>query len=306
MRTGAAIARMASRKLSSRLPGWTPYQVIDVAAKYWWISFAVTQCVFDLRVATAGDAEGGIEMTTNIRLIRKFAYSLALGDRSAALRIVRLISYVLVACYLMSQRNVDEICLSCVLYACCSQFFPDPNEVDLARKAEFAETKFQLDFLSEPSGLEDFGLGGFARKPKSFERVKSGDEMFIVAYPHFNVNGTHYALRSCCLEAVPKHSTFTECGNLHLIRSMPCLSEMLAVEELFRFSAEASGRPIIVFNGELDRIRTGCRYSSPLLLFGVAFSHTFYSWVCPFCPCRLPVVLLPQTCAIGEKFSSEV
>lgn len=33
---------------------------------------------------------------------------------------------------------------------------------------------------------------------------------------------------------------------------------MIAVEELYKDSAAASNRPIVVFNGELDRIRSGC------------------------------------------------
>ena len=45
--------------------------------------------------------------------------------------------------------------------------------------------------------------------------------------------------------------------NLLLI-SFCLISEMIAVEELHRDSAVASRRPIIVFNGELDRIRSGC------------------------------------------------
>ena len=38
-----------------------------------------------------------------------------------------------------------------------------------------------------------------------------------------------------------------------------CISliEMIAVEELWQGAAKDSGRPIIVFNGELDRIRSG-------------------------------------------------
>lgn len=33
---------------------------------------------------------------------------------------------------------------------------------------------------------------------------------------------------------------------------------MLAVEELWKDSAGPSNRPVIVFNGEMDRIRSGC------------------------------------------------
>uniref|UniRef100_A0A7I4AFG6 DUF1995 domain-containing protein n=1 Tax=Physcomitrium patens TaxID=3218 RepID=A0A7I4AFG6_PHYPA len=59
---------------------------------------------------------------------------------------------------------------------------------------------------------------GFGSKVKMADRVQSSDTVFVVAYPYFNVN---------------------------------------AVEELYKGSAAASNRPIIVFNGELDRIRSG-------------------------------------------------
>lgn len=42
-------------------------------------------------------------------------------------------------------------------------------------------------------------------------------------------------------------------------------AEMIAVEELWEGAAKDSGRPIIVFNGELDRIRSGY-YPVTLLL----------------------------------------
>merc|ERR1712070_1145322 len=48
-----------------------------------------------------------------------------------------------------------------------------------------------------------------------------GDEIFIAAYPSFNVN------------------------------------EIIAIQELYSTVATSSGQPIIVYNGELDRIRSG-------------------------------------------------
>ena len=45
--------------------------------------------------------------------------------------------------------------------------------------------------------------------------------MFVMAYPSFNVN------------------------------------EIIAIADLYEGSARETGRPIIVFNGELDRIRSG-------------------------------------------------
>ncbi|KAJ7515917.1 hypothetical protein O6H91_22G034700 [Diphasiastrum complanatum] len=97
-------------------------------------------------------------------------------------------------------------------------FFPDVSEVELAKKSIFEGCVFKLDYLSSPSGLEDIGFG---KKVRMSDRAKSTDKTFIIAYPYFNVN------------------------------------EMLAVEELFRDVAKINGCPIIVFNGELDRIRSG-------------------------------------------------
>ena len=50
-----------------------------------------------------------------------------------------------------------------------------------------------------------------------------------------------------------------------------CTAEMLAVGELYDQVASSAGQPIVVFNGELDRIRSGCKpgSQSPLLEFGL-------------------------------------
>ncbi|XP_019181379.1 PREDICTED: uncharacterized protein LOC109176401 [Ipomoea nil] len=53
------------------------------------------------------------------------------------------------------------------------------------------------------------------------DRVKPQDELFLVAYPYFNVN------------------------------------EMLVVEELYKEAVVNTSRKLIVFNGELDPIRSG-------------------------------------------------
>ena len=37
-----------------------------------------------------------------------------------------------------------------------------------------------------------------------------------------------------------------------------CISEMLVVEELYKEAVENTARKLIIFNGELDRIRSGC------------------------------------------------
>lgn len=37
-----------------------------------------------------------------------------------------------------------------------------------------------------------------------------------------------------------------------------CYSEMLVVEELYKEAVVNTARKLIIFNGELDRIRSGC------------------------------------------------
>ncbi|KAH9753118.1 DUF1995 domain-containing protein [Citrus sinensis] len=98
------------------------------------------------------------------------------------------------------------------------QFFPEANEVKFARKSVFEGSSFKLDYLTKPSFFEDFG---FTEKVKMADRVKPEDEMFLVAYPYFNVN------------------------------------EMLVVEELYKEAVFNTARKLIIFNGELDRIRSG-------------------------------------------------
>ncbi|KAJ0901989.1 hypothetical protein HanPSC8_Chr08g0331781 [Helianthus annuus] len=97
-------------------------------------------------------------------------------------------------------------------------FFPEANEVQFARKSAFGGASFKLDYLTKPSFFQDFG---FVEAVKMVDRVKEEDELFIVGYPYFNVN------------------------------------EMLVVEELYRDAVAATTRQMIIFNGELDRIRSG-------------------------------------------------
>ncbi|CAM6092736.1 unnamed protein product [Calypogeia fissa] len=130
-----------------------------------------------------GDAEGGIEMNTSMLLVREF-------------------------CRVFNAETASRTRI----------FFPDIREVESARINVFEGTPFKLDYLSKPSGLEDFGFG---KKEKIADHVQKADAVFVAAYPYFNVN------------------------------------EMIAVEELYNDSAKATGRPVIVFNGELDRIRSG-------------------------------------------------
>ncbi|CAK9153277.1 unnamed protein product [Ilex paraguariensis] len=64
-------------------------------------------------------------------------------------------------------------------------FFPEANEVTFARKSVFGGASLKLDYLTKPSLFEDFG---FVSKVKMADRVKPEDELFLVAYPYFNVN----------------------------------------------------------------------------------------------------------------------
>lgn len=67
------------------------------------------------------------------------------------------------------------------------QFFPEANEVKFARKSAFEGASFKLDYLTKPSFFEDFG---FTEKVKMTDRVRPEDELLLVAYPYFNVNGS--------------------------------------------------------------------------------------------------------------------
>lgn len=131
-----------------------------------------------------GDGEGGIEMTGSMQLIREFCDVFIAPEKVTRTRV----------------------------------FFPEANEVDFARKSVFEGSSLKLDYLTKPSLFEDFGFG---TKIKMADRVKPDDEIFMVAYPYFNVN------------------------------------EMLVVEELYKEAVLNTPRKLIIFNGELDRIRSG-------------------------------------------------
>ncbi|KAL0928986.1 hypothetical protein M5K25_000925 [Dendrobium thyrsiflorum] len=131
-----------------------------------------------------GDGEGGIEMTESMQLIREFVDRFVAPEKSTRTRI----------------------------------FFPEAKEVDFARRTFFEATSFKLDYLTKPSLFQDFG---FVSRVKMSDRVKPQDELFLVAYPYFNVN------------------------------------EMLVVEELYEEAVMNTTRKLIIFNGELDRIRSG-------------------------------------------------
>ncbi|CAL5432090.1 unnamed protein product [Camellia sinensis] len=131
-----------------------------------------------------GDGEGGIEMTGSMQLIREFCDLFISPEKVTRTRI----------------------------------FFPEASEVKFARESIFGGASFKLDYLTKPSLFEDFG---FVSKVKMANRVKAEDELFLVAYPYFNVN------------------------------------EMLVVEELYNEAVATTARKLIIFNGELDRIRSG-------------------------------------------------
>ncbi|KAF3795947.1 hypothetical protein EJ110_NYTH04192 [Nymphaea thermarum] len=131
-----------------------------------------------------GDAEGGIEMTESMQLIHEYCKRFVPSEKVTKTRI----------------------------------FLPEANEVVFAKKTVFQGSMFKLDYLTKPSLFEDFGFGS---KIKMTDRVKPEDQIFLVAYPYFNVN------------------------------------EMLVVEELYEEAVRNTERKLIIFNGELDRIRTG-------------------------------------------------
>ncbi|XP_057845948.1 protein LPA3 isoform X2 [Cryptomeria japonica] len=134
--------------------------------------------------SVSGDAEGGIEMNSNMALIREFCGIFFKPEQATRTRI----------------------------------FFPEAKEVEFAKKTIFEGVSFKLDYLTKPSLLEDFGFG---TKVQMADHVQPGDEMFLVAYPYFNVD------------------------------------EMLVVEELYKDAVVNTERKMIIFNGELDRIRSG-------------------------------------------------
>ena len=109
-------------------------------------------------------------------------------------------------------------------------FFPDEDEMKAATRgiaanpgigrtgvdALFASAKYKLDYLTRPTILLDLGID-ILKEPVG-ARVEATDEVYVAAYPSFNVN------------------------------------EILAVEELY---AREDCRPIIVVNGEFERLRSG-------------------------------------------------
>ncbi|KAH9753111.1 DUF1995 domain-containing protein [Citrus sinensis] len=161
-----------------------------------------------------GDGEGGIEMTGSMRLIREFCDLFVTPEKVTRTRIVSIVKKL----FLLVNPTVRKKLFVPGLEVPTAdiKFFPEANEVKFARKSVFEGSSFKLDYLTKPSFFEDFG---FTEKVKMADRVKPEDEMFLVAYPYFNVN------------------------------------EMLVVEELYKEAVFNTARKLIIFNGELDRIR---------------------------------------------------
>lgn len=129
----------------------------------------------------------------------------------------------------------------------------------MARKSAFEGASFKLDYLTKPSFFEDFG---FTEKVKMADRVKLEDELFLVAYPYFNVNGSHTL---CPLNDI----NFTRFFIVQFVFPV----EMLVVEELYKEAVFNTARKLIIFNGELDRIRSGCilHHSFMIMVYFIYF-----------------------------------
>eukprot|EP00887_Chlorella_sp_A99_P002073 scaffold21.g2073.t1 len=95
----------------------------------------------------------------------------------------------------------------------------DATRAALADGAELVEVEFPTTTLAACTG-DGEGVNEMTASLAS-RGVRPEDKLLVAAYPYFNVN------------------------------------EMLAVEELFQQAVRRRGRAIVVFNGELDRIRSG-------------------------------------------------
>jgi len=114
------------------------------------------------------------------------------------------------------------------------------------------------------------------------DRVKPEDESFLVAYPYFNVNGLPSLF--CLSLGYPLHQWSIKLGLTSLV--IWWFTEMLVVEELYKEAVVGTNRKLIIFNGELDRIRSGCI----LLLYIWRLS---YALVNGFCLCYHVVLHCP-------------
>ncbi|KAH9753010.1 DUF1995 domain-containing protein [Citrus sinensis] len=196
---------------------------------YYWIIEELYAHI-DCRIS---DGEGGIEMTGSMRLIREFCDLFVTPEKVTRTRIVSIVTkydaipfveffnamlgpsekklFLLVNPTVRKKLFVPGLEVPTTDI----KFFPEANEVKYARKSVFEGSLFKLDYLTKPSFFEDFG---FTEKVKMADRVKPEDELFLVAYPYFNVN------------------------------------EMLVVEELYKEAVFNTAQKLIIFNRELDRI----------------------------------------------------
>jgi len=96
-------------------------------------------------------------------------------------------------------------------------YFPDQAEAERQRELFVNQSRVRVDHLTQPTGLSELGWDIFKRNARRMFR--DDDDLFVVAYPSFNPN------------------------------------EMIQVKEIYE--ADDRQRPIVIINGELDRIRTG-------------------------------------------------
>jgi hypothetical protein len=83
---------------------------------------------------------------------------------------------------------------------------------------QFCQSAFRLDFLTEPTVLMDLGLD--LNKVDPVSKVRKDDTAFVIAYPHFNVNGViqgwlriwghSYAACSSLLSSHPQENSMAE------------------------------------------------------------------------------------------------
>ncbi|KAJ9521690.1 hypothetical protein QJQ45_015380 [Haematococcus lacustris] len=160
--------------------------------------------------SVSGDGEGVNEMNASMRYLRAFLS--AFKDSAAAVRI-----------FWPDSQELDV--------AVTGQT-GDPGAGRIAMDPPFAGTAFKMGFLTKQNALwSAIGLNlGLGDKFSPVQQVSESDQVFVVAYPHFN----------------PRE-------------------EYGAVAELHAKVAGPRQLPLIVFNGDLDRLRGGYY---PALFFG--------------------------------------
>ena len=100
--------------------------------------------------------------------------------------------------------------------------FPDKTEMLFQREKIFEQldaSQFRLGHLTNPSPWLEIGWDKNKKPIKELTNAADDDELFVAAYPHFNVN------------------------------------ETLAIRELDEEICEPRGKSLVIVNGELDRFR---------------------------------------------------